>query len=360
MDSAPHRKIIHIDMDAFFASVEQRDNPALKGKPLVVAGSSPRSVVAAASYEARQFGIRSAMPAMTAKQKCRELLIVPPRFDVYRQVSRQIRAIFESHTPLVEPLSLDEAYLDVTENLQGLSSATEIATAIRAEIFAQTGLTASAGVSYNKFLAKLGSGYQKPNGQTVIRPGRGAEIVADLDVSRFHGIGPATAAKMAGLGIKTGLDLRNQSLEFLTRMFRKSGGYFYAIARGEDDRPVRPDRERKSYGGENTFEHDTTDRAVLLDELTAIADKLWEHRERIGKDGRTVTLKAKFADFEQITRSRTIDKPVDNRRLLTSIYEDLLDGIIPLEQPLRLIGLTISNLIDTNAADSSNQLSLEL
>jgi DNA polymerase-4 len=360
MESAPHRKIIHIDMDAFFASVEQRDDPTLKGKPLVVAGSSPRSVVAAASYEARKFGIRSAMPVMTAKQKCRELLIVPPRFDVYRQVSRQIRAIFESHTPLVEPLSLDEAYLDVTENLQGLESATEVAANIRAEIFRQTGLTASAGVSYNKFLAKLGSGYQKPNGQTVIRPGRGAEIVADLDVSRFHGIGPATAARMAELGIKTGLDLRNQSLEFLTRMFRKSGNYFYAIARGEDDRPVRPDRERKSYGGENTFEHDTTDRAVLLEELTAIADKLWEHRERIGKDGRTVTLKAKFADFEQITRSRTIDKPIDDRRLLTSIYEDLLDGIIPLEQPLRLIGLTISNLIDSNARKSSDQLSLDI
>lgn len=360
MESAPPRKIIHIDMDAFFASVEQRDNPALKGKPLVVAGSSPRSVVAAASYEAREFGIRSAMPVMTAKQKCRQILIVPPRFDVYRQVSRQIRAIFESHTPLVEPLSLDEAYLDVTENLQGIESATEVAANIRAEIFRQTGLTASAGVSYNKFLAKLGSGYQKPNGQTVIRPGRGAEIVADLEVNRFHGIGPATAAKMAELGIRTGLDLRNQSLEFLTRMFRKSGGYYYAIARGEDDRPVRPDRERKSYGGENTFEHDTTDRAVLLAELTVIADKLWEHRERIGKDGRTVTLKAKFADFEQITRSKTPGMLIDNRQVLTNIYEEMLDGLLPLQQPLRLIGLTISNLISPGDDEPTKQLSLSL
>jgi DNA polymerase-4 len=360
MDANTPRKIIHIDMDAFFASVEQRDDPSLRGKPLVVAGSSPRSVVAAASYEARTFGIRSAMPVMTARQKCRELLIVPPRFDVYRQVSRQIRAIFESHTPLVEPLSLDEAYLDVTESLQGLSSATEIAQAIRAEIFEQTGLTASAGVSYNKFLAKLGSGYQKPNGQTLIRPGRGAEIVADLDVSRFHGIGPATAARMAELGIKTGLDLRNQSLEFLTRMFRKSGAYYYAIARGEDDRAVRPDRERKSYGGENTFEHDTTDRAVLLDELTAIADKLWEHRERIGKDGRTVILKAKYADFEQITRSKTPGHPVNDRQMLTCIYEELLDGIMPLERPLRLIGLTISNLVDPQASKPVTQMSLAL
>lgn len=347
-------------MDAFFASVEQRDNPDLKGKPLAVAGASARSVVAAASYEARRFGIRSAMPTVKARQKCPDLLIVPPRFDVYREVSRQIRAIFETHTPLVEPLSLDEAYLDVTENLQGLASATEVAEAIRADIFTTTGLTASAGVSYNKFLAKLGSGLQKPNGITIIRPGRGADLVADLEVGRFHGVGPATAFKMSELGIKTGLDLRNQSLDFLTRMFKKSGAYYYAIARGEDDRPVRPDRERKSYGGENTFEQDTTNRAVLIDELCAIADKLWEHRERIGKNGRTVILKAKFGDFEQITRSKTANRPVDDRQQLTEIYEELLDSIMPLERPLRLIGLTISNLANPSPDTPAAQMCLAL
>lgn len=355
------RKIIHVDQDAYYASVEQRDNPSLKGRPLVVGGATPRSVVATASYEARAFGIRSAMPIMVARQKCADLVIVPPRFDVYRAVSRQIREIFARYTSLIEPLSLDEAYLDVTENLQGLTTATEVAEAIRAAIFKETGLTASAGVSYNKFLAKLGSGYKKPNGLTIIRPGRGADIVADLEVGRFHGIGPATAARMNQLGIFTGRDLRSQTVEFLTSLFGKSGAYYHAIACGEDDRPVRPDRERKSYGAENTFDHDTRDRGKLVDELTNLADHLWEHRERIRRDGRTVTLKAKFADFEQVTRSKTLRDPVNDRETLGTILEELLDTLMPLPKPLRLIGLSISNLVEKDSAESQNaQMALAL
>ena len=253
------RKIIHVDMDAFYASVEQRDNPDLRGKPVAVGGSRERGVVAAASYEARKFGVRSAMPSITAKRMCPDLIFVKPRFDVYKAVSLQIRAIFAEHTPLIEPLSLDEAYLDVTENLQGIASATEIAEAIRARIRAETGLTASAGVSYNKFLAKLASDHRKPDGLFVITPKMGAEFIEDLPVGKFHGIGPATTAKMNGYGIYTGIDLRAQSLEFLRHHFGKSGAYYYWISRGVDERLVRADRVRKSVGAENTFSTDLAD-----------------------------------------------------------------------------------------------------
>ena len=237
------RKIIHVDMDAFYASVEQRDNPELRGKPVAVGGSRARGVVAAASYEARKFGVRSAMPSVTALRRCPSLIFVRPRFDHYRDISRQVRAIFLDYTPLVEPLSLDEAYLDVTFNLKQMPSATLIAEEIRARILEATGLTASAGVSYNKFLAKLASDYRKPNGQYVITPGKGAAFVETLEVGKFHGVGPVTAAKFNGLGIFTGADLRRQSLEFLQHHFGKSGPHFYAIARGLDDRPVQADRE---------------------------------------------------------------------------------------------------------------------
>ncbi|QAY80400.1 DNA polymerase IV [Sphingosinicella sp. BN140058] len=361
MSAAGCRKIIHVDMDAFFASVEQRDDPCLRGKPLVVAGASPRSVVAAASYEAREFGIRSALPTMAAKQRCAELLIVPPRFDVYREVSRQIRSICARHTPLIEPLSLDEAYLDVTENIQGLPTATDVANDIRAAIFNETGLTASAGVSYNKFLAKLGSGYKKPNGMTIIRPGRGEALVADLEVSRFHGIGPATAARMTELGIRFGRDLRSFPFDQLQRHFGKSAAYYHAIAHGEDNRPVRPDRTRKSYGAENTFEQDIGDRGKLLAELSDIADHLWEDRARIGRDGRTVTLKAKYRDFELVTRSRTLSQPMSDRLLLGTIVEELLDSLLPLSRPLRLVGISISNLVDKEAERAQqSQMALAL
>jgi DNA polymerase-4 len=250
------RKIIHIDMDAFYASVEQRDNPELRGKPVAVGGSRERGVVAAASYEARKFGVRSAMPSVTAKRQCPDLIFVKPRFDAYKAVSLQIRKIFAEHTHLIEPLSLDEAYLDVTENLKGIATATEIARQIRAKIRAETSLTASAGVSYNKFLAKLASDHRKPDGLFVITPRMGPAFVENLPVGKFHGVGPATTAKMNRLGIETGLDLRGRTISFLQQHFGKSGPYFYWIARAIDERPVRADRVRKSIGAENTFSVD--------------------------------------------------------------------------------------------------------
>jgi DNA polymerase IV len=255
-DPSRQRKIIHIDMDAFFASVEQRDNPKLRGKPVAVGGSREPGVVAAASYEARAFGVRSALPSVTAKRRCPDLIFVTPRFDVYKVVSLQIREIFAEYTPIFEPLSLDEAYLDVTENLKGVASATEIAKDIRAKIRRETKLTASAGISYNKFLAKLASDHRKPDGLFIITPKMGPAFVENLPVEKFHGVGPATTAKMNRLGIATGLDLRAQTLPFLQRHFGKSGAYFYWIARGVDERPVRPDRVRKSVGAENTFAQD--------------------------------------------------------------------------------------------------------
>jgi DNA polymerase-4 len=273
------RKIIHIDMDAFYASVEQRDNPDLRGKPVAVGGSKERGVVAAASYEARKFGVRSAMPSVTAKRQCPDLIFVKPRFEVYKEISRHIRTIFAEHTEIIEPLSLDEAYLDVTENIQGIPVATEIATLIRAKILGETGLTASAGISYNKFLAKLASDQRKPNGQFVITPKMGPSFVQDLAVGKFHGIGPATSAKMNGLGIFTGMDIRNQTLEFLTANFGKAGAYYYWISRGIDERPVRANRVRKSVGAETTFSQDLADYDALAAELQPLIEKVWRHCE---------------------------------------------------------------------------------
>src|ERR1700740_3523011 len=251
-------------MDAFYASVEQRDNPDLRGKPVAVGGSRERGVVAAASYEARKFGVRSAMPSVTAKRQCPDLIFVKPRFEVYKEISRHIKTIFAEHTEIIEPLSLDEAYLDVTENIQGIASATEIATMIRAKILSETGLTASAGISYNKFLAKLASDHRKPNGQFVITPEIGPAFVEALPVGEFHGIGPATSAKMNSLGLHTGLDMRNQTLEFMQANFGKAGAYYYWISRGVDNREVRANRVRKSVGGENTFSSDLEEFDDLL------------------------------------------------------------------------------------------------
>jgi DNA polymerase-4 len=344
MTTTPPRKILHVDMDSYFASVEQRDDPTLRGRPVAVGGDSMRGVVAAASYEARRFGIRSAMPMRQAMERCRELVVVRPRFDVYRSVSRQIHEVFAEHTDLIEPLSLDEAYLDVTENRKGLPTATAVAEEIRAAIRERTGLTASAGVSGNKFLAKLGSGMNKPDGLTVIRPDRGAEYVADLDVGRFHGIGPATAARMERLGIRTGRDLRRQTVEFMIETFGRSGVYYRDIAWGIDDRPVVPDRERKSYGSENTFESDLSSRDDIVRELDDILERVWSDRERIRRDGRTVTLKAKYCDFEQITRSRSARGLIADRDEIRTMVMDLLDSIMPLARPLRLVGVSMSNL----------------
>jgi DNA polymerase-4 len=343
------RKIIHVDMDAFFASVEQRDNPELRGKPVAVGGSRERGVVAAASYEARKFGVRSAMPSITAKRQCPDLIFVKPRFDAYKAVSLQIHEIFAEHTHLIEPLSLDEAYLDVTENLKGIETATEIAMAIRAKIRAETSLTASAGVSYNKFLAKLASDHRKPDGLFVITPNMGPAFVEGLPVGKFHGVGPATTAKMNKLGIETGLDLRAQSMAFLQQHFGKAGAYYYWIARGVDDRPVRADRVRKSVGAENTFSVDLFTFESARDALAPIIDKVWHHCESTGTRGRTATLKIKYADFQQITRSQSVRGVIEGRMVLEEISLELLRAQFPVAKGIRLLGISISALspVDT-------------
>jgi DNA polymerase IV len=352
------RKIIHVDMDAFYASVEQRDNPELRGKPVAVGGSRERGVVAAASYEARKFGVRSAMPSVTAKRNCPDLIFVKPRFDVYKAISMQIRAIFAEHTPLIEPLSLDEAYLDVTENLQGITSATEIAEAIRAKIRMETGLTASAGVSYNKFLAKLASDYRKPDGLFVITPKMGADFVVALPVGKFHGVGPATTAKMNGYGIHTGADLRTQSLDFLQRHFGKSGSYYYWISRGVDERSVRADRVRKSVGAESTFFTDLISLEAARDALKPIVEKVWRHCETTSTRGRTVTLKVKYADFHQITRRKTCDLAVASQDELEQISFALLETVFPAQKGIRLLGVTLSSLGEAAYKEDQLQLSL--
>ena len=338
------RKIIHIDMDAFYASVEQRDNPELRGQPVAVGGSRERGVVAAASYEARKFGVHSAMPSITAKRKCPDLIFVKPRFDAYKAISLQIRDIFAEYTPIIEPLSLDEAYLDVTENLKGIVSATQIAEEIRAKIRAETELTASAGVSYNKFLAKLASDHRKPDGIFVITPKMGPSFVETLPVRKFHGVGPATARKMASLGIETGLDLKGQTLEFLQQYFGKAGSYYYWATRGVDERPVRADRIRKSVGAENTFPVDFFTYEVARDALREIIDKVWSYCEGSGTRGRTVTLKVKFANFQIITRSRTGPVPVRTRGELEELGNALLEPLFPVARGIRLLGISMSSL----------------
>jgi DNA polymerase IV len=338
------RRIIDIDMDAFYASVEQRDDPRLRGLPVAVGGSRERGVVAAASYEARKFGVRSAMASVTARRKCPELIFVPPRFDVYKAVSEQIHTIFARYTPLVQPLSLDEAYLDVTVPLVDRGSATAIAEEIRAAIRAETGLTASAGVSYNKFLAKLASDHRKPDGLFVITPRMGPAFVENLPVGKFHGVGPATAAKMNALGISTGLDLRRQSLEFLAEHFGKAGSYYYGVARGQDDRPVEADRVRKSAGAETTFESDVERWDEVIPAMEPIFADVWAACTHGGYSGRTVTVKIKYADFRQITRSRSSPDPIGSRAELEEIGLALLRPHFPPPLGVRLLGVTVSNL----------------
>ncbi|GEO17492.1 DNA polymerase IV [Microvirga aerophila] len=350
---------MHVDLDAFYASVEQRDNPELRGKPVAVGGSRERGVVTAASYEARRFGVHSAMPSVTARRKCPDLIFVKPRFDVYREVSRQIREIFYEYTPLVEPLSLDEAYLDVTENLKGIPYATQVAREIRAKIWEETHLTASAGISFNKFLAKMASDQNKPNGQFVITPEMGPAFVESLPVSKFHGIGPATARKMNELGIFTGLDLKAQSLSSLQERFGKAGTHYFWIARAVDHRPVQPDRIRKSVGAENTFEKDLLGVDVMKTALQPIIDKVWRYCEQTSVRGRTVTLKVKFSDFQQITRSRTLTGFIVSRSSLEQTSVDLLKMLFPLDKSVRLLGVSLSTL-NTDDETESPQLSFEL
>ena len=344
------RKIIHVDMDAFYASVEQRDAPELRGKPVAVGSAQARGVVAAASYEARTFGVRSAMASVTAARRCPGLIFVPPRFEIYREVSRQIRAIFADYTDLIEPLSLDEAYLDVTVDTRGIGSATAIAAEIRTRIRAVTGLTASAGVSYNKFIAKLASDQNKPDGMCVIKPAQGPAFVAALPVKRFHGVGPVTAAKMAQLGIVTGADLRDFALENLNRHFGSSAGYFHRAAHGDDDRPVRPDRASKSIGAERTFDRDFIDEADLIAALEPVIDAAWLRIERNGASGRTLTLKVKFADFKIISRSTTRLLPIADRDDVAAGGIGLLKALLPVDTGIRLLGLTLSGLDDGSSA----------
>ena len=343
----PPRKIIHVDMDAFYASVEQRDDPLLKGKPVAVGGGH-RGVVAAASYEARKFGIRSAMPSVTARRRCAELIFVKPRFDVYRAVSHQIRAIFADYTDLIEPLSLDEAYLDVTEDRLGLGSARAIAEDIRRRIREECQLTASAGVSYCKFIAKLASDHRKPDGLCVITPDRGAEFVASLPVARFHGVGPVTARKMERLGIVTGADLRDWSMPALQAHFGSSADWYWRICRGIDEREVKADRPYKSVSAERTFDEDLSDPDRLAAELGRIAGYAWQRVERAEVIGRTVTLKVKYGDFTICTRSKSFSGSVPDLASFTLAGQALLAALHPLSKGIRLLGLGLHNLTEIN------------
>jgi len=355
----PVRKIIHVDMDAFYASVEQRDDPQLRGKPVAVGGQH-RGVVMAASYEARKYGVRSAMPSVTAKRRCPEIIFVKTRFDVYREVSRQVRAIFADYTDLVEPLSLDEAYLDVTADRAGLGTARATAEDIRRRIREETGLTASAGVSYCKFIAKLASDQNKPDGLCVITPERAQSYIASLPVSRFHGIGPVTARKLEALENphwrgSSGTQPRRAGK---TR-FGSSGRWYWRICRGIDEREVNPDRPYKSVSAERTFDEDQRDPERLSEELTRIAGYAWERIDRAGVAGRTVTLKVKFADFEIITRSRSFGNLI-GREEFESTGQALLAALHPLPKGIRLLGLGLHNLVEEDQLEAPRQLGLAI
>lgn len=351
------RKIIHIDMDAFYASIEQRDNPELRGKPVAVGSDKPRGVVAAASYEARRFGVHSAIPSVTARKKCPSLIFVQPRFDVYKAVSDRIMDIFLEYTDLVEPLSLDEAFLDVTVNRKAIVHATEIAKEIKEKIKAETGLTASAGVSVNKFLAKIASDYKKPDGLYVIKPDKAEMFVEKLEIEKFFGIGRVTAEKMHKMGINLGKDLKKYSLADLQGLFGKSGIYYYDIVRGVDNRPVMAERKRKSVGVENTFETDLITMSEVLKQLSEIAEDLIKRSGRHNMRGRTLTLKVKFDDFEQITRSKSYQElftPESIRE--TSVA--LARSVHYRNKGVRLLGLAISNFENRSEADDP-QLELQ-
>ncbi|SEJ99588.1 DNA polymerase-4 [Sphingobium sp. AP50] len=356
----PVRKIIHIDMDAFYASVEQRDDPALRGLPIAVGGGGPRGVVATCSYEARKFGVRSAMPGARARRLCPDLVFVKPRFEVYRAVSAQVREIFGRFTDIIQPLSLDEAYLDVTVNKPGIASATQIAEEIRRMIRDETGLTASAGVSYNKLIAKLASDQNKPDGICVIRPGQGEAFIAAMPVRRIHGVGPVTAKRMQALGIETGADLHAHDLRFLQTHFGSAADFYYRAAKGEDDRPVHERQTRKSVSVEDTFFDDLIEEAPLVAELDRIAVNLWTRIEKAQAWGRTIVLKLKFADFQIVTRSRSFATPVRSPTLLAQAGRDLLLAQLPLPKGVRLLGLGVHNLAGEEAEDEGDQLALGL
>lgn len=346
-------------MDAFFASVEQRDNPDLRGKPVAVGGNQDRGVVAAASYEAREYGVHSAMPSRVAARKCPQLIFVPHRFDIYKEVSGQIRSIFRQYTDLVEPLSLDEAFLDVTHNKKGLRSATLIAEEIRQQIFDTTQLTASAGVSINKFLAKVASDQNKPNGLTLITPADVDPFIANLPIRKFFGVGPATAEKMLRMGIHKGEDLRGYSRAALVQMFGKAGSYFWNICRGIDERPVHPDRIPKSVSVETTFENDLTELMAMSKVLTNLAERVVKRLETSEMKGRTISLKYRYSDFSVHTRSKTILEYTRNASVILEVIHGLLNQE-PMEQPVRLLGLGLSQLdVQDDGEDKPRQLTLD-
>lgn len=338
------RKIIHIDMDAFYASVEQRDAPELRGRPVAVGGSSMRGVVASASYEARQFGVRSAMPSVTAKRLCPHLIFVKSRFDVYREVSSQIREIFHDYTDLVEPLSLDEAFMDVTVPKKGPPSATLIADQIRHRIYKTTGLTASAGVSFNKFLAKVASDINKPNGMKVITPAEAEDFIAELPIEAFHGIGKVTAEKMRRMGIFKGGDLKRYTEIDLVKRFGKVGRHYFRIVRAEDSRPVNPNRIRKSIGAERTYKEDISSKEEMKTKLTYLSEVVFSYMKKADNYGRTITIKAKMPDFKILTRSRTFNTEVRDLDYLIKVTHELLEDNNENIQQVRLLGVSVSNL----------------
>lgn len=339
----PLRKIIHVDMDAFYASVEQLDNPELRGKPIAVGGSSQRGVVAAASYEARKFGVRSAMSSVLAKRNCPELIFVKARFDRYREISKEIRKVFHEYTDLVEPLSLDEAYLDVTVNKKGNPSATLIAKEIRQKIFEETGLNASAGISINKFIAKVASDINKPNGQKTVNPEEVIGFLEDLEIRKFYGVGKVTAEKMYGLGIFTGNDLKQKSLEFLADKFGKSGTYYYHVVRGLHNSEVKPQRIPKSVGAERTFSENLSSEIFMLERLEHIAEELERRLKKSKIAGKTVTLKIKYSDFTLNTRSKTVSYFIADKNLILETAKELLYQE-ELQNSVRLLGISLANL----------------
>ena len=357
------RKIIHIDMDAFYASIEQRDNPGLRGKPIVVGGSPEGrgGVVATASYEARKFGIKSAMSSKRAMQLCPDVIFIRPRFDAYKEASEKIRAIFRRHTDLIEPLSLDEAYLDVTEDKQQIGSAIEIATRIKSSIKEELGLTASAGISINKFIAKIASDMDKPDGMTFIGPSRINAFMESLPVEKFYGVGKVTAEKMHGMGLRQGADLKRLSISELTRHFGKAGKFYYKIVRGIDDREVVPHRATKSVGAEDTFPYDLTQLGEMHEAIEKIATIVQERLRRNGLQGKTITLKIKYHDFKQITRSQSHTEGTDDLEMIVKTSQKLLQSADLSDARIRLLGITVSNFGERTAdrtRDTFNQLHL--
>lgn len=351
-----HRKIIHIDMDAFYASVEQRDFPALSGKPLAVGGSPDgRGVVATASYEARKYGVRSAMSSRQALQLCPELIFTPPRFEVYKEVSQHIRSIFLRYTDLIEPLSLDEAYLDVTEDKLGIGSAIAIAKAIKDAIWKELRLRASAGVSVNKFVAKIASDFQKPDGLTFIGPSKLVAFLEQLPIEKFFGVGKVTAQKMKGIGIHTGADLKQLSEMELRQKFGKSGLFFYQMVRGQDMRPVKPNRLSKSISVEDTFEIDLKDPIYMLEEFKKLSDRLSKRLIAKAKEGRTVGIKIKFGDFTQLTRGKTLSYYINEEADIFSQVEELFSKVDLADRSVRLLGVVVSNFYDSDLEKHSSQ-----